>query len=109
MLKMTVTPLAIKNTSIPHSTPLIAEETISSSTNSPDHVLSMSPLPACGEREIAVQVLLRPFHLAGGRKHRLVGLDLGHHLPAPAGLFLVEHLLLGAIAERGDVHRLEEL
>ena len=36
-------------------------------------------------------------------------LDLGSLPPAPAGLFLVERLLLGAVAERGDIHRLEEL
>src|SRR3954468_5290685 len=54
-------------------------------------------------------VLVRPVHLARCRQNGLRGVDLGDQLPAPAGLFLVERLLFGALAERGDIHRLEEL
>src|SRR5882757_10934365 len=140
MLKITVSPLAIKNSSMPNKTPLSVEMTISSSTNSPDNAVSLSPLPACGERSTRIVRCaagegdyprvracgespsprpsprkrgegegLRPVHLAGGRQHGLRGVDLGNQFPAPAGLFLVERFLFGPLAERGDIHRLEEL
>src|SRR3977135_2652124 len=52
---------------------------------------------------------VRPFHLAGGRKCGCGSIDLRNKLPAPAGLFLVERFLFGALAERGNIDRLEEL
>src|SRR5262249_56503185 len=53
--------------------------------------------------------LARTMHLAGGGKHRILGIDPGDGAPAPAGLLLVKWLLGTALAERDDVHRLEEL
>src|SRR4051812_3531306 len=109
MLKITVRPLAIRNSSMPNRTPFSVDMTISSSTThySPDKS-RVHPNENRGER-VAPDRSVRPFHLAGGRQHGLGGVDLADQLPAPAGFFLVERFLLGAIAERGDVHRLEEL
>src|SRR5436190_18022586 len=52
---------------------------------------------------------VRAFHLAGGWKHGGGRLDLCNQLPAPAGLLFIERLPFRAIAERGDIDRLEEL
>src|SRR6478609_2623103 len=96
MLKMTVRPLAIKNSSMPNRTPLRVDMTISSSTT----------------HRLGIRATSAPKVVRGGRLTRAngqFGLDLGRHLPAPAGLLLVERLLLGAFAERGDIHRLEKL
>src|ERR1700753_3762205 len=126
MLKMTVSPLDSRNSSIPNRTPLSVEMTISSSTahsqNDWMDSLERSPVkrPASrpgqkSRREIRTGTgkacRSGPLHLAGGRQHRLRGVDLGHQVPAPTGTFLVERLLLlvGQGAERGDVDRLEEL
>src|SRR6202012_3021861 len=51
----------------------------------------------------------RSLHVAGGGKHGLWRVDFGHQMPAPAGVLLVERLLGGEGAERGDIDRLEEL
>src|SRR4029079_5188042 len=110
MLKMTVRPLAIRNSSIPNRTPFSVEMTTSSSTTcTPRQMICLHPGKSRGEAISRWRPLVRAVHLAGGGQYGLVGLDLGGELPAPARLFLVERLLLGALAERGDVHRLEEL
>src|SRR6266568_4444398 len=51
----------------------------------------------------------RAVHLAAGRHDGVVGVHLADHLPAPAGVFLVERLVLADRAEVGNVDRLEEL
>src|ERR1700722_20871627 len=51
----------------------------------------------------------RPVHLATRRKNSVLRVDLAGHLPAPAGILLVERLILADRTQVGDVHRLEEL
>src|SRR5262245_48299690 len=128
MLKMTVRPLAIRNSSIPYSTPLSVDMTISSSTTHHRWKVGAACSPRqCGsKRQIARdqsvfsknqyrsvclkrRTISRPCHLAGGRQDSLRSLDRSDHLPAPTGIFLVERLALGQFAERLDVHRLEKL
>src|SRR5215469_13797188 len=123
MLKMTVSPLDNRNSSIPNRTPLSVEMTINSSTayslnDQVDHgtgIVRKRPALAPDHGSDAVNrtgaaevVRSGPLHLAGRRQHGLCGVDLGHNVPAPAGAFLVERLLLlvGQGAERGDVDRL---
>src|SRR5580692_8738553 len=55
MLKMTVRPLAIRNSSMPNRTPLSVDMTISSSTSYPTVRLGASPRPACGERSDGIE------------------------------------------------------
>src|ERR1700724_2375951 len=107
MLKMTVRPLAIKNSNMPNSTPLSVEMTISSSTTRTAGI--KPPRNISGRLSYARERSVRPLHLAGGRKYGRGRIDLGNQLPAPAGLFLVERFLLGSVAERGNIDRLEEL
>src|SRR5258708_18264991 len=107
MLKMTVSPLAIRNSSMPNNTPLSVDMTISSSTTHRQDQEMRPPQDFSGRtihRERS-----GPFHLAGGRKLGLRRIDLRNELPAPAGLLLVERFLFGALAERGNIDRLEEL
>src|SRR6202035_3757757 len=59
MLKMTVRPLAIKNSNIPNRTPLSVDMTISSSTSYPTVRLGSSPRPACGERSDGIEDAIR--------------------------------------------------
>src|SRR5574338_758446 len=108
MLKMSVSPLAIRNSSMPYSTPFRVETTMRSSTG-PARLSSMAPHGRGVGRTVASLSLARALHLAGGRHNRVPGVDLAQHLPAPAGLLLVERLLRRQGAERADVHRLEEL
>src|ERR1700736_3361771 len=109
MLKMTVRPLAIKNSSMPNNTPLSVEMTISSSTTHRlESRIRVRPEFVRGGR-VKRERSVRPFHLAGGRKHGRGSVDLRNELPAPAGLFLVERFLFGAFAKRGNIDRLEEL
>src|SRR5438046_1493086 len=111
MLKMTVSPLAIKNSSMPNRTPLSVDMTISSSTT--HHLINnkgaSAPKVLRGGGVNAHERSVRPFHLAGSWKHGLVDLDLGRRFPAPTGFLLVERFLVGALPERGDIHRLEKL
>src|SRR5436190_2372976 len=111
MLKITVRPLAIRNSSIPNRTPFSVDMTTSSSTTrTPREMSRLRPGQRPGRSNSRARYqLVRAIHLAGGGQHGLAGFDLGSELPAPAGLFLVERLLLGPLAERGDIHRLEEL
>src|SRR6266404_6408566 len=50
-----------------------------------------------------------PFHLAGGRQDRFWSVNFPDAFPAPTGLFLLERFVILELAERRDVHRLEEL
>src|SRR3954464_5189975 len=110
MLKMMVRPLAIKNSNMPNRTPLRVDMTISSSKAHRLRVRDAPAPKACsGRTSDARERSVRPFHFAGSWKHGLVGLDLGCCFPAPAGLLLVERFLVGALPERGDIHRLEKL
>src|ERR1043166_6675745 len=59
--------------------------------------------------ERALEGSARPVHFAGGGQDSLRRVNLADALPAPPGLFLVERLVILELAERGDVHRLEEL
>src|SRR5882672_9556375 len=95
MLKMSVSPLAIRNSSMPNSTPLSVEIKMSSSTSF--------------SAALRVSASARAIHLAARRQHRVGGVQPGDDAPAPAGLLLVERLLVAALAERGDIHGLEEL
>src|SRR3977135_2166647 len=109
MLKMTVRPLDIKTSNIPNRTPLSVDMTVNSSTT---HRLTFEdafrPEGFSGRTVYARERSVRPFHLAGGRKCGCGSIDLRNKLPAPAGLFLVERFLFGALAERGNIDRLEE-
>src|SRR5882757_8909048 len=96
MLKMTI------------RTPLSVDMTISSSTTHRLRIWDSSAPKRPGRMSYA-RTSVRPFHLAGGRKHGRGRVDLRDQLPAPAGLFLVERFLFGALAERGNIDRLEEL
>src|SRR5271169_2346484 len=51
----------------------------------------------------------RVVHLAAGGPDGVPRVNLARHLPAPAGVLLVERLFLADPAEVRDVHRLEEL
>src|SRR5947199_10545712 len=109
MLKMTVSPLAIRNSNIPNRTPLSVDMTISSSTTHRQDYETHPPRDCSGRMSPRTPTSVRAFHLAGGRKHGRGCIDLGHQLPAPAGLLLVERFLFGALAERRNIDRLEEL
>src|SRR6266478_10186455 len=50
-----------------------------------------------------------PFHLVGGRQDRFWSVNFPDAFPAPTGLFLLERFVILELAERRDVHRLEEL
>src|SRR5215472_5235982 len=90
MLKISVRPLAIRNSSMPNCTPFKIEMMTSSST---------------GYQALRAWA----FHLADGRQNGVCGIDLGDHAPAPSGLFLIERLVCGEIAKGFDVHGLKEL
>ncbi len=77
--------------------------------STPPGYIKVTFTPAGAGVNAVVCDLLRAGHLAGGWQHGLGGVDLGGTLPAPAGLFLVERLLVVQFAELRDVHRLEEL
>src|ERR1700761_4641061 len=99
MLKITVRPLAIKNSSIPNRTPLSVDMTINSSTTHRFGIARrVRPDGVSGQTLDARERLVRPFHLAGGRKDGVGRIDLVDELPAPAGLLLVERFLFGAFA-----------
>src|ERR1700730_19172986 len=109
MLKMTVRPLAIRNSNMPNRTPLSVDMTISSSkTLRRDKETHPPPKVFRGGR-VTRERSVRPFHLAGGRKHGRGRIDLRNELPAPPGLLLVERFLFGAITERGNIDRLEAM
>src|SRR6185437_15289546 len=126
MLKMTVSPLDSRNSSIPNKTPLSVEMTINSSTTHSlngqvnhrkkalgAHGNRRARKPRCDDIAPGIVKVDRsgPLHVAGGRHRGLRGIDPGYQMPAPAGAFLVERLLglVGDAAQRGDVDRLEEL
>src|SRR5215831_19565342 len=90
MLKISVRPLAIRNSSMPNCTPFKIEMMTSSST---------------GYQALRAWA----FHLADGRQNGVCGIDLGDYAPAPSGLFLIERLVCCKFAERLDVHGLKEL
>src|SRR4051794_6941988 len=105
MLKMTVRPLAIRNSSMPNRTPLSVDMTINSSTThhprneSCVHPDQVHPDPVGRGERVALHRSVRPVHLAGGRQDGLRRVDLCNQFPAPAGFFLVKRFLLGALAE----------
>src|ERR1700742_2455639 len=112
MLKMTVRPLDSTNSSIPNRTPLSVEMTINSSMahslNDPLMILwdrwrgwsgksvrCEAPDQEPGARSSRREEINRsgPLHVAGGRQHRLCGIDFGYQIPAPAGALLVVRVL----------------
>src|SRR5579864_5346333 len=123
MLKITVSPLDNRNSSIPNRTPLSVEMTINSSTadslaGSTDQWKQMfrriqaeRAAPVRGSRRGGSGDQSGPLHVAGGRQHGLWRVDPRLQVPGPAGAFLVERVLglIGDAAERREVHRLEEL
>src|SRR6266446_6056724 len=110
MLKMTVSPLAIKNSSMPKRTPLSVDMTISSSmTQRLRSESGLRPGKYPGRMKRALEGSAGPFHLAGGRQDRFWSVNFPDAFPAPTGLFLLERFVILELAERRDVHRLEEL
>src|SRR5262249_47807210 len=100
MLKMSVSPLAIRNSNMPNSTPFKVEIKISSSNSlSVARRRSVPPPPVGRTGGRAGATSARAIHLATGRQHCIGSVEARDDAPAPPGLLLVERLLVAALAE----------